>query len=310
VTDRAIFNKRYTGFTPANTQVWLANGAGVTTTSSTSEEFLAGTDLIQGEVVYVSGLYVLPASAASGVSPNLHQPIGITSEAAPTNSGVTVILDDIAVVSAANLVGETSLTVGEPYYLSKYSGKLTRYSTASGVVTAPSGYAALVNLGTALSTSELHVEIQPSIVLYDQGSSSIITPPSTQNFTAGVNLIKGQVVYVSGIYALPASAASGLPSENYSVVGLTADAASASATVQVILDDVATVSDVNITAASTLVPGQYYYLSKSEGELTPFTSASGTVAASNGYAALVNLGLAITPTALHVQLQPPLELYS
>ena len=310
MTDRAIFNKRYTGFTPANTQVWLVNGAGVTTSSTKTEEFLAGSSLIQGEVVYVSGLYVLPASAASGVTSNEYQPIGLTATAAPVNSGVTVILDDTAVVSASNLVGETSLTVGEYYYLSKYSGKLTRYSTASGLVTAPSGYAALVNIGTAISSSELSVEIQPSIVLYDQGTSQIVTPPSTQNFTAGVNLIKGEVVFVSGVYAVPASAASGVAAEEYQVVGLTADAASASSTVEVILDDVATVSAANITAASFLVPGQYYYLSKSQGELVSFNSASGTVSAANGYGALVNLGLAITPTALHVQLQPPTELYS
>jgi hypothetical protein len=80
---------------------------------------------------------------------------------------VAVTLDDTAVVSSANLTGDTQLVPGEYYYLSKFTGQLTRYSTASGLVTLASGYAALVNIGQALSTSELQVEIEPPVVLYD-----------------------------------------------------------------------------------------------------------------------------------------------
>lgn len=165
--DRAIFNRRYTDFTPGNTQVWLVNGAGVTTTPSSTQNFTAGSNLIQGQVVYVSGTYVLPASAASGVAPEVYNAIGITAASAGVSSGVAVNLDDIAVVSSANITGETALVPGQYYFLSKYSGQLTRYSTASGTVTASGGYAASVTVGLALSTSEIQIEIQPPSLLYD-----------------------------------------------------------------------------------------------------------------------------------------------
>lgn len=165
MTTRAIFNRQYTDYTPGGQQVWLVNGAGVTTTPSRTQSFTAGATLIQGAVVYVSGTYVLPASAASGVPADRYNVIGITAEAAASSASVAVILDDTAVISSANLTGDTALIPGQYYYLSKHNGQLTRYSTASGVVTLASGYAALVGVGQALSTSELQVEIDPPIVL-------------------------------------------------------------------------------------------------------------------------------------------------
>lgn len=167
MTTRSVFNRQYTDFTPAGQQVWLLNGAGVVTTPITTESFTAGANLIQGDVVYVSGVYALLASAASGVDPTNYNVIGITTEAAAASSSVTVTLDDIAIVSASNLVADSQLIPGEYYYLSAYAGKLTRYSTASGLVTAASGYAALVNIGQAISPSELQVQIEPPVVLYD-----------------------------------------------------------------------------------------------------------------------------------------------
>lgn len=310
MTDRAIFNKRYTGFTPGTTQVWLANGAGVTTTLPSSQDFIAGQTLSQGTVVYVSGQYVLSASAASGVAATQASAIGITSSSAVAGSGVNVILDDIAILNNANIASESSLTPGEYYYLSKYTGQVTKYSTSSGVVSAASGYAYLVSLGTAISSSELHVEVQPAIQLFDTFSPTQVTPAVTQTLTAGVNLIKGAVVYVSGVYALPATAASGTSSEKYSVIGVTDEAASATLPVEVVLDDVVTISSVNIAGATSLVPGQYYYLSRYEGQLTPYTTASGIITRASGYAALVNLGIALSTNELKVQLQQPLELYS
>lgn len=167
MTTRAIFNRQYTDYTPGGQQVWLVNGAGVSTSASRTQTFTAGATLVQGAVVYVSGTYVLPATAASGVPSERYGAIGITTEAAASLASVAVTLDDTAVISSANLTGETQLVPGEYYYLSKYSGQLTRYTTASGLVTAASGYAALVNVGQALSTSELQVEIEPPVVLYD-----------------------------------------------------------------------------------------------------------------------------------------------
>jgi len=167
MTTRALFNRQYTDYTPGGQQVWLVNGAGVTTSLSTTENFTAAVSLIQGEAVYVSGTYVVPATAASGVAPEWYNAIGITSAAASAAATVPVVLDDIAVISPANIAAGTELVPGEYYYLSQYTGQLTAYSTASGVVTAASGYAALVNIGQALSTTELQVEIQPPVVLYD-----------------------------------------------------------------------------------------------------------------------------------------------
>lgn len=167
MTTRAIFNRKYESYTPGTTEVWLINGAGVTTSVSSTQTFTAGAPVIQGDVVYVSGTYVLPASAASGVAAAKYNAIGITAAAASTSSGVSVVLDNVAVVSSANLIGETQLVPGAYYYLAKYSGKLTQYSTTSGVVSASGGYVALVNVGQALSPTELEVEIEPPVVLYD-----------------------------------------------------------------------------------------------------------------------------------------------
>lgn len=166
MTERSIFNRRYTDYTPISTQVWLINGDGVTTTVSSTQAFTAGANLIQGQVVYVSGVYALPASAASGVAPEQYQPVGITAEAATLSNPVAVNLDDIAVIGDANITADTALIPGQHYYLSQFDGQVTRYSSASGTVTAASGYAALVNLGLALSTTELHVEIQPPVELF------------------------------------------------------------------------------------------------------------------------------------------------
>lgn len=166
MTDRAIFNRRYTDFTPGGQQVWLVNGAGVTTSAAQTQAFTAGSTLIQGQPVYVSGTYVLPASAASGVAPAQFNVIGITAESAATGASVAVNLDDVAVINPVNITADSALVPGQYYYLSQYTGELTRFSTASGTVTAASGYAALVNLGIALSTNELHIEIEAPVDLY------------------------------------------------------------------------------------------------------------------------------------------------
>jgi hypothetical protein len=168
MADRAIFNRKYTSFTPGGTQVWLVNGAGVTTTFPTTQTFTAGQNLIQGQVVYVSGTSVLSATALSGVPSTNYGAIGITAASAGSSSGVAVILDDVAVLSSANITAESALIPGEYYYLSKYTGQVTRYSTTSGVISASGTnlYQALVGIGIALSTTELEVEIDTPVILY------------------------------------------------------------------------------------------------------------------------------------------------
>lgn len=166
MTDRAIFNRKYTDFAPGNTQVWLVNGAGVTTSFPKTQTFTAGINLIQGQVVYLSGAYALPATAISGAPIDRYNAIGITSASAGFSSGVAVNLDDIAVITASNLTGETAMVPGQYYYLSKFTGQLTRFSTASGTVSASGGYGAVVNMGLALSPTELQVEIEQPVIIY------------------------------------------------------------------------------------------------------------------------------------------------
>ncbi|MBM4229112.1 MAG: hypothetical protein FJ184_00015 [Gammaproteobacteria bacterium] len=167
MSTRAIFNRKYESFTPGTTEVWLVNGAGVATTPATVQNLIAGATFIQGDAVYVSGTYALPATAASGVNATSYNAVGITASSASSSSTVDINVDGVAVLTSANLVGETQLTPGQYYYLSKYDGKLTKYATSSGLVTAASGYAALVYIGQALSPTELQIEIEPPVVLFD-----------------------------------------------------------------------------------------------------------------------------------------------
>ena len=169
MTDRAIFNRKYTSFTSGSTSVFLVNGAGVTTQLSPTEQFTAGEDLIQGDFVYVSGAYVLRASALSGLAPENYATIGATAAAAANGSTVEVNLDSIVVLGDANITADAALIPGQFYYLSKYPGQVTRFSTASGDVSNSGTFQYQVNapVGQALSTTELEVEIQPVTVLYD-----------------------------------------------------------------------------------------------------------------------------------------------
>ena len=169
MTTRSIFNRRYTSFTPGSTQVWLANGTGAGTTAATTQDFIAGQNLTQGQVVYVSGTYALAASAASGVTPAEFNPIGFTASSATASSTVPVVYDDIATVTSAAITDEVSLSPGYYYSLSKDLGRVVRTPPISGGITLSGGYAAAVTVGLALSTTELHVEIGTPVVLTEQG---------------------------------------------------------------------------------------------------------------------------------------------
>ena len=166
MSDRAIFNRQYTSFQPGSTTVFLVNGGGVTTSPISTFDFTAGADLIQGEVVYVSGAVVLPASAASGVPLEEYQVVGLASSAASASATVPVILDDNALVSSANIIHESALTPGEYYFLANVEGKLVRSNAPSGI-TLSGGYSASALVGLAISSSELHVEIAPPVTLFD-----------------------------------------------------------------------------------------------------------------------------------------------
>jgi hypothetical protein len=169
MTERAIFNRKYTSFNSGGTQVWLVNGAGVTTESTSTISVTAGEALIQGDFVRISGAYVVKATALSGLAPNNYAVVGATTEAATQGSAVSVSTDGVVVLSSSNITASGSLVPGTQYYLSKYYGQIVTYSSASGLVTnsGTNQYQALVPVGQALSASELSIEIQPEIVLYD-----------------------------------------------------------------------------------------------------------------------------------------------
>jgi hypothetical protein len=167
MTNREIFNRQYTDYLPGGQQVWLVNGASVTTTPATTQTYTAGESLVQGQVVYVSGTYALSAIAVSGADPTQYNPVGITAESAALASSVSVVVDDTAVIGSSNITGGGTLIPGQYYYLSKYTGQITPYSTASGTVTASGGYSALVYMGQAMSLTALQIEIEPPVVLYD-----------------------------------------------------------------------------------------------------------------------------------------------
>lgn len=169
MTERSIFNRRYSSFNSGSQQVFLVNGAGVVTSFPSNTIFTAGETVVQGAVVYVSGTYVYNATALSGTASFKYNAIGITANSGTFGLSVPVILDDVATISSSNIAAESVLIPGQPYYLSKYLGQVTRFSTASGVVTnsGTNQHQALVFIGTALSTAELEVEINPPITLYN-----------------------------------------------------------------------------------------------------------------------------------------------
>ena len=171
MANRAIFNRLYTEFSPGTTPVWLVNGGSISSIGPSTETFFqAGADLIPGEVVYISGVHPLsfafPASAASGVQEDQFRAVGITLAGANIFEQVPVTLDDIALVTPDNILGDTALIPGQYYFLSKVNGKLTPFSSSAGTVTVDNGYSAMTDLGLALSTTTIHVEIQPPVDLF------------------------------------------------------------------------------------------------------------------------------------------------
>jgi hypothetical protein len=135
---------------------------------SVERDYLTGDNLVQGDFVYVSGLSVFKASALSGLAPFNYSAIGAAKSTGSAGTIVTIVLDGEATISGT-ITAESSLIPGETYYLSKYSGQITRYSTSSGLVS-NSGtfqYQALVPVGKATTTTQLEVEIQPAIILFE-----------------------------------------------------------------------------------------------------------------------------------------------
>jgi hypothetical protein len=169
MANRSIFNRRYTPFDSAGQEVFLVNGAGVVTQLSSTTDFTAGETLVQGAVVYVSGTQVFNATALSGVAAFNYGAIGITAASGSPSQSVSVVLDDAVVIANENITADTALIPGDIYYLSKFSGQITRFQTASGQVTnsGTDQYQVSLPIGRALSTSELEVEIGTPTILYE-----------------------------------------------------------------------------------------------------------------------------------------------
>lgn len=168
MADRNIFARSYESFNSGGTDVWLINGKGVSLSLPATQTYTAGEALIQGDFVYVSGALAYKATALSGVPAYQYGVIGATTQAALVGSGVTVSTDGIVTIGSSNVTADNSLAPGQYYYLSKYSGQITRYNTASGTVSASGSneYQVAVPVGYAVSNTELDVEIQPPIILY------------------------------------------------------------------------------------------------------------------------------------------------
>jgi hypothetical protein len=168
VANRNVFARSFQSVNSGGTDVWVLDGEGVSLSLPASQSYTAGETLIQGDFVYVSGTSVFKASALSGVAAFNYGVIGATTVAAPAGSGISVSTDGIVSIGNENVTANVSLVPGEFYYLSKYSGQITRYATASGLVSASgtNEYQVSVPVGFAVSNSELNVEIQPPVILY------------------------------------------------------------------------------------------------------------------------------------------------
>ena len=164
----------------------------------------------------------------------------------------------------------------------------------------PSGYAS--NFAGVVKAIE---DFNISVSGIQAGGGSV-----ERDFTAGENLLRGQMVYVSGTSVYKASALSGIAPFNYGVVGAVKADGNAGTIVTVNLDGEATISGT-ITAEGSLVPGEVYYLSKYPGEVTRFFTASGSVTNSgtDQYQALVAIGKATTPTNIEMEIQPAIILF-
>ena len=160
MSDRTIFNRTYTAFTPQGTTVYLVNGGLKASASGFNPtiDIIAGEDMAQGTPVYVSGTKCFPAHAASAVQNFEINVIGFTDEPATANAPVTIDVDGIVTVPGTQVTGEVTMTPGKYYYLSEYRGEITQTASPSGTVSRPD-YKASAPLGVAVTTTALTIEI-------------------------------------------------------------------------------------------------------------------------------------------------------
>lgn len=165
----SVFQSSVSGHVLAGGSNTILSSGNYLTVSGTdinsSRLYTAGEAIASGQFVSFDSGSLVVASAASGVSVSRHNVFGCSVTAAAPAGTVQINSDNIVTIYGSNITAESQLTPGEPYYLSKYSGQLTKFSTASGNISLLDGYGALVYVGRALSTTQLEVEIQPKIIL-------------------------------------------------------------------------------------------------------------------------------------------------
>ena len=163
MTNRSIFNRRYTSYSPAGVEVYLLNGAGISSQLNPTFDFELGEDLDSGSVVYVSGAVIYAASAASGVSADLAYAVGITTVSGNAGATVPVVTDEIATVDSQNITHQSTLTPGRYYYLSNVAGQVTAIPPSG--ITLSGGYQASTLVGMALTQSDIHLGIGGPVFL-------------------------------------------------------------------------------------------------------------------------------------------------
>ena len=163
MTNRSIFNRRYTSYSPAGVEVYLLNGAGISSQLNPTFDFELGEDLDSGSVVYVSGTVIYAASAASGVSADLAYAVGITTVSGNAGATVPVVTDEVATVDSQNITHQSTLTPGSYYYLSNIAGQVTAIPPSG--ISVSGGFQASTLVGMALTQSDIHLEIDGPVFL-------------------------------------------------------------------------------------------------------------------------------------------------
>jgi len=163
VSNRSIFNRRYTSYDPAGTQVWLVNGAGISSQLNPTFDFELGEDLDSGSVVYVSGSVIFAASAASGTIADAAYAVGITTVSGNAGATVPVVTDEVATVDSQNITHQSTLTPGRYYYSSNIPGQVTL--TEPSGISFSGGFQASTLVGMALTQSDIHLEIDGPVFL-------------------------------------------------------------------------------------------------------------------------------------------------
>jgi hypothetical protein len=149
-------------------------------------------------------------------------------------------------------------------------------------------------------------------VFLANGRGVVTNPAPEITLVAGAALVAGACVAASGNYVIPATALSGSPTYAFSPIGFAQSSATVGNPVVINLDGVVNLTGANITAESSLVPGQYYYLSKFNGQVVRYSTASGIISGSgsNAYAASSPVGVALNGNQLSIEIAPPVLLYT